>query len=79
MAILNAYARNFETVLNHPSRAPGNPQEVSANTTSNNHSEFFYAVLGAARILTQQKESDQAIATHDLVDRQTYAAVGSGR
>lgn len=70
LALLNARARNFETVLDDEARALELYREVAATDTHKNHFEFFNAVRGAARILTRQEKFDQAIAIHDLVDRE---------
>lgn len=73
LALLNARARNFETVLADENRALGFYLEVTASTSRTNLAEFFNAVQGAARILTKQQKFDRAIAVHDLVVREKLA------
>ena len=70
MAILNARARNFETVLNDEVRALQIYRLITSSDTYTNHYEFFNAIQGAARILTRQQKFDEAIAIHDLVDKE---------
>ena len=69
LAILNARAHNFETVLNDDARAINTWREITASKSHTNHYEFLEAIQGAARILTKQQKYDEAIAMHDLVAR----------
>ena len=70
LALFNAQARNFETVLNDENRALSAYRQVTGSTSHKNHSEFFYAVMGAARILAKQKKFEDALAIHDLVAKE---------
>jgi tetratricopeptide (TPR) repeat protein len=71
LALLNARARNFELVLTDEDRALQLYQEGAASTRHPNHSEFFHAVLGAARILTSREKFDEALALQDRLPRET--------
>jgi len=70
MAVLNARARNFETVLNDEVRALQIYRVITSSDTYTNHYEFFTAIQGASRILTRQQKFDEAIAIHHLADKE---------
>lgn len=78
ISLLSAIARNRETVLNDEALALETYREITNSTSNTGSAEFYSGVQGAARILTRQKQFDEAIDVLNLVDAEKLGGSWAG-